>query len=294
MRKIIYLFLLFSGFVKAQELNCTVQINTQTLTNSNQPIFKTLERSLNEFVNNTKWTSKNYKQNEKIDCSMVINVTSYGSDQFMATIQVSSSRPVYNSTYSSPVFNFNDKDFNFRYVEYENLIYNPNSFDSNLVSVMAFYAYVIIGIDADTFAPHAGSEYFRTAQEIGSLAQSGNYKGWSQADGNQTRFMLTNELMSGTFEEIRNTMYAYHSKGLDVMNQDVKTGKEKIKEALISLNKVYVARPNSFLMRVFFDAKSNEVQSIFSGGPQINIADLVDNLNKVSPTNASKWAAIKF
>jgi len=294
MRKIIYIFLLFSGFIQAQELNCIVQINTQTLTNSNQPIFKTLERSLNEFVNNTKWTNKPYKQNEKIDCSMVINVTSYGSDQFVATIQVSSSRPIYNSTYSSPVFNFNDKDFNFRYIEYENLIYNPNSFDSNLVSVMAFYSNIIIGIDADTFSLLGGSDYFRTAQEIGSLAQGGNYKGWSQADGNQSRFMLTNELMSGTFEDIRTAMYNYHSKGLDIMNQDLKVGKEKVKEAIISLNKVYSARPNAFLTRVFFDAKSDEIQTIFSGGPQIAIADLVDNLNKISPINSSKWASIKF
>lgn len=294
MRKIIYFFLLFSGFIQAQELNCTVQINTQTLTNSNQPIFKTLERSLNEFVNNTKWTNKPYKQNEKIDCAMVINVTSYGSDQFVASIQVSSSRPVYNSTYSSPVFNFNDKDFNFRYIEYENLVYNPNSFDSNLVSIMAFYSYVIIGIDADSFSPLGGSDYFRTAQEIGSLAQQGNYKGWSQADGNQTRFMLTNELLSGTFEPIRTAIYDYHSKGMDVMNQDLKAGKEKVKEAIISLNKVYSARPNAFLTRVFFDAKSDEIQSVFSGGPQIAIADLVDSLNKISPINSSKWASIRF
>lgn len=294
MRKIIYFFLLFSGFIQAQELNCTVQINTQTLTNSNQPIFKTLERSLSEFVNNTKWANKPYKQSEKIDCSMVINVTSYGSDQFVATIQVSSSRPIYNSTYSSPVFNFNDKDFSFKYVEYENLIFNPNSFDSNLVSILAFYSYVIIGIDADTFSPLGGSDYFRTAQEIGSLAQGGNYKGWSQADGNQSRFMLTNELMSGTFEDIRTTLYNYHSKGLDVMSQDLKAGKEKVKEAIISLNKVYSVRPNAFLTRVFFDAKSDEIQSIFSGGPQITIADLVDSLNKISPINSSKWASIRF
>lgn len=294
MRKIIYFFLLFSGSIQAQELNCVVQVNTQTLTNANQPIFKTLERSLTEFVNNTKWTNKPYKQSEKIDCSMVINVSTYGSDQFVATIQVSSSRPIYGSTYTSPVFNFNDKDFNFRYVEYENLVFNPNSFDSNLVSVMAFYANVIIGIDADTFSPLSGSDNFRFAQEIGSLAQSGNYKGWSQADGNQTRFMLTNELMSGTFEDIRTAMYNYHSKGLDTMNQDLKGGKEKIKGAILSLNKVYSARPNAFLTRVFFDAKSDEIQSIFSGGPQIAIADLVDNLNKLSPINSSKWSSIKF
>lgn len=295
MHKIISFFLImFFGVVNAQELNCEVKINSQALTNANQPIFKTLERSLNEFVNNTKWTNKAYKQKEKIDCSMFITVSSYGSDQFVATIQVSSSRPIYNSTYSSPVFNFNDKDFSFKYIEYENLIFNPNSFDSNLVSVLAFYSYVILGMDADTFSPLGGSDYYQTAQEIGSLAQSGNYKGWSQSDGNQNRYFLANELLSGTFEPIRMAMYDYHFKGLDTMNQDVKAGKEKVKAAVVSLEKIHAVRPNAFLTRVFFDAKSDEIQSVFSAGPQIGITDLVDSLNKISPLNSSKWANIRY
>jgi hypothetical protein len=290
-----FVALLFCFSVHSQELNCIVKINSQSLTNANQPIFKTLETSLVDFVNKTKWTNKKFKQNEKIDCTIFINVTSYGSDQFAATLQVSSSRPVFGSSYASPVLNINDKDFNFRYVEFENLIYNPNSFDSNLVSVIAFYASIIVGIDADTYEYNSGKEFYQQAQEIVNLAQQSSFRGWSQNDGgSQNRFFLANDLMSGTFDAVKMALYKYHRKGLDLMSDDVKKGKEGVKQAILELEKVHAIRPNAYLTRLFFDAKSDEILSIFSGGPQINTADLVENLNRFSPINASKWATIKF
>ncbi|WP_396178381.1 DUF4835 family protein [Flavobacterium sp.] len=292
---IFFVALLFCFSVHSQELNCIVKINSQSLTNANQPIFKTLETSLVDFVNKTKWTNKKFKQNEKIDCTIFINVTSYGSDQFAATLQVSSSRPVFGSSYASPVLNINDKDFNFRYVEFENLIYNPNSFDSNLVSVIAFYASIIVGIDADTYEYNSGKEFYQQAQEIVNLAQQSSFRGWSQNDGgSQNRFFLANDLMSGTFDGVKMVLYNYHRKGLDLMSDDVKKGKEGVKQAILELEKVHAIRPNAYLTRIFFDAKSDEILSIFSGGPQINTADLVENLNRFSPINASKWATIKF
>jgi hypothetical protein len=252
-----FIVFIFCFSVQAQELNCMLKINAQSLTNSNQPIFKTLETSLSDFVNKTKWTSKEFRQNEKIDCTIFINVTSYGADQFVATLQVSSSRPAFGSSYNSPVLNFNDKDFNFKYVEYENLIYNPNSFDSNLVSVIAFYASVIVGIDADTYAYNSGKEFYEQAQSIVNLAQQSSYKGWSQNDGgSQNRFFLANDLMSGTFDSIKSALYNYHIKGLDVMNEDVKKGKEGVKQALLELEKINAIRPNAFLTLIFFDEKN--------------------------------------
>lgn len=287
--------ILFCFAVQSQELNCIVKINSQTLTNSNQSVFKTLEKSLTDFVNKTKWTNKKFKQNEKIDCTIFINVSAYGSDQFVATVQVGSSRPVFNSTYNSPVLNFNDKDFSFKYIEYENLVFNPNSFDSNLVSVMAYYAYVIIGVDADTYDLNSGKPYYQQAQEIVNLAQQSSYKGWSQNDGgSQNRFFLTNDLMSGTYDPIKLALYNYHINGLDKMSEDLNRGKDGVKQALLNLEKIHAIRPNAFLTRVFFDAKSDEILSIFSGGPQIKITDLVDNLNRISPLNSSKWSTIKF
>lgn len=281
--------------IHSQELNCIVKINSQSLTNSNQPVFKTLETSLNDFVNKTRWTNKKFKQNEKIDCTIFITVSSYGSDQFVATLQVGSSRPIFNSSYASPVLNFNDKDFNFKYVEFENLIFNPNSFDSNLVSVIAYYAYVIIGLDADTYELNSGKEYYEQAQGIVNGAQQSNYRGWSQNDGgSQNRFFLVNDLMSGTYDPIKSVLYDYHINGLDLMSENAAKGKEGVKQAVLNLEKMYAIRPNAFLTRIFFDAKSDEILSVFSGGPQIKITDLVDNLNRISPLNSSKWSTIRF
>lgn len=294
MRNILSLFLvLVFSYAHAQELNCKVTVNAQQLPNSNQQVFKTLETSLSEFVNQTQWTSQTLKQNEKINCSMYITISANSSDQFTATIQVQSSRPIYNSTYSSPILNFNDKDFSFKYTEFESLNFNPTAFESNLVSVISFYSYVILGIDADSFVSNSGNAYFETAQNISNNAQQSGYKGWSQADGNQSRYFLINDLLSPTYSEIRQTIYDYHT-GLDGMNQDLKASKEKIKKSLINLGKIYALRPNAYLTRVFFDAKSDEIVSVFSGGPSIAITDLVDNLNKISPMNSNKWAMIKY
>ena len=174
------LLVLLSLSVKGQELNCTIQVNADRITDANTQIFRTLETSLNEFVNNTRWSNKNFDRGERIECSIFINVSGYDSHNFTATMQVQSSRPIYNSTYASPVFNYNDKDVSFRYLENENLIYNPNSYDSNLVALMAFYANIIIGMDADSFKLNSGTPYYQAAQNMASLAQGGGYKGWSQ------------------------------------------------------------------------------------------------------------------
>lgn len=294
MRKILFLLLLIAGSVQAQELNCTVKINFDRITNANTQIFKTLERSLTEFVNKTRWTNQTFGENERIESTMFINVSAYNSDQFSASIQVQSSRPAFNSTYSSPIFNFNDKDFNFRYVEFENLIFNPNSYDSNLVSVIAFYSYIIMGLDADSFSPKGGTPYFELAQNVAILAQQGGSKGWNQSDGNISRYFLINDLMSNTFAPYREALYQYHSTGIDVMSDDLKKGKENIKNSIKTLAQIYELRPNALLTRVFFDAKSDEIVSIYTGGPSIGIADLVENLNRISPLNSSKWGGIRF
>lgn len=281
------------GFLQAQQLNCTVTINSQMVSNTNQQVYKTLQNSISDFVNNTDWTGTKLKQNEKINCSMYVTLNSHNGDQFSGTIQIQSSRLIFNSTYSSPIFNFNDKDFNFNYTEFQNLLFNPNSYDGNLISVLSFYSYVILGMDADTFVPMAGDHFFEIAQNIANVAQQGGSKGWSQSDGMQSRYYLINDILAPMYTELRHTSINYH-KGLDEMTQDLKSSKEKIKTALINTQKVNLVRPNAFFTRVFFDAKSDEIVSIFSGGPTISITDLLETLNKVSPLNASKWSEIKF
>lgn len=289
-----YIIIFLSMATYGQELNCVVTINSDRIDNTNQQIFKTLQKSVSEFVNKTKWTDQAYKSNERIDCTMFINVSSYSNDQFAATIQVQSSRPVFNSSYSTTILNFNDKEFNFKYQEFENLLYNPNSFESNLVSVLAFYSYIIIGMDADTFSPMGGTDHFVAAQEIVNLAQSSGYKGWSQSDGNQNRYFLVSDLLSTTYIPIRELLYTYHINGIDMMANEPEAAKESVKKSLLSIQSVYASRSNAFLTRVFFDAKADEIQSMFSGGPKIDIADLISSLSRFSPTNASKWSAIRY
>jgi hypothetical protein len=294
MNKIFTILLLLSvGFTQAQQLNCIVKVNSETLANANLQVFKTLETSLNEFINKTDWNGQIMKQSEKINCSMYITILSNNSDQFTATLQVQSSRPIYNSSYSSPVLNYNDKDFSFRYTEFENLLFNPTVFESNLVSVISFYSYVILGMDQDTFLLESGNPNFEIAQNITNVAQQSSYKGWSQIDGNQNRYFLINDMLSGSFSTVRKTALDYHS-GLDLMAKDLKGAKEKIKASLLDLGKLNSSKPNAFLTRIFFDAKSDEILSIFSGGPSITVSDLIDSLNKTSPLNAGNWEMIKY
>jgi hypothetical protein len=289
-----FLFFLLVSMAQAQQLNCTVQINTDKLPTPNNQVFKTLQKSITEFVNKTDWNGEVYKQDEKINCSMVIIVDSYDSNQFSATIQVQSSRPVFNSSYTTPVFNYNDKDFGFTYIEFENLNFNPSSFDSNLVSVLSYYSYMILGFDGDTYSFKGGKNAFDTAQQIVNVAQQSGYKGWSQSESNQNRYFLVNDVLSGTYEPYRQALYKYHREGLDTMASDLKTAKNKIIEAVTTLNEIYKARPSAFLTRVFFDAKADELVSILSGGPKVSLTDTIDLLGKLSPINTSKWATIKL
>ncbi|HZW62998.1 MAG TPA: DUF4835 family protein [Flavobacteriaceae bacterium] len=293
-------FLLFFFFVnisiQAQEFNCTVVVNAQLTGNENLQIFKTLEKQLNEFVNNTKWTNKNFEPQERINCNMVItiNKNTAGSDLFQGTIQVQASRPIYGSTYSTPIYNFNDKDFNFQYVEFQNLIFNPNQFESNLMSVLAYHLYMILGLDADSYQENGGDSYYRQVQTIVNYSQQENYSGWKLEDGLQSRFILIDNLLSPTFKEFRSAMYSYHIKGLDIMHSSPKDGKQAVADAIQSLTVMNSRRPNSFLLRTFFDAKADEIEQIFSGGPNVNISELVGALQKMAPTHAAKWRNIKF
>ncbi|GGZ67522.1 type IX secretion system protein PorD [Algibacter mikhailovii] len=295
MRNIFLLLLVcfcFKGV--SQELNCNVVVDARQTGNENFPIFKTLEKQVTEFINNTKWTDKTYKSQERINCSMVINVSAYSGETFRATLQIQSSRPIYGSSFSTPTYNFNDKDFTFTYLEFQNLIYNPTQFESNLISVLAFHVYMVLAIDADSFSPKGGDDYFKQAQVITNYSQQGNFKGWKLEDGLQSRFALIDNILSPTFKEYREVLYDYHRMGLDRMSENVKTGKDAIASSLKKFEIMNRRRPNSFLLRTFFDAKSDEIEQIFSEGPNVNIAEVKEILQKVAPMYSSKWQNIKF
>ncbi len=291
---ILFLAFLYSSVGFSQELRATVAINYEQVNNGNPQLFKNLEKQVTEFLNNTKWTENEVKETEKIECNFFINVTSYGSNNFEATLQIQASRPVFNSTLSTPILNINDKNFNFRFIEFENMIYDAKSFTSNLVSVMAFYTNLIIGIDGDSYSKLGGTEYLKIASNIVTVAQSSGFKGWSQSEsGNNNRNFLISDMLSTTYEPFRTAMYLYHRDGLDLMADNIKAGKEGVAKAIITLSEIQKSRPNSLLVRTFCDTKADELVAIFSGGPKMDIGPLVENLNKISPLNSQKWNRIR-
>lgn len=295
MRNILFILFFTLGFTTfSQELNCSIVVNAQQTGNENLTIFKNLERQLTEFVNKTTWTNRTFAPQERINCNMVITITDYSGEAFQGTIQAQSSRPVYGSSYGTPIYNVNDKDFSFRYLEFQNIIFNPTQYESNLISTIAFHIYMILALDADSFSKNGGDPYLKQAQTIVNYSQQENYKGWKLEDGLQSRFALIDNLLSPTFKEFRNVMYSYHREGLDIMSVNAKQGKETIATSLKQFEAMNTRRPNSFLLRTFFDAKSDEIEKIFSDGPSVNIASVKETLQKVAPTYASKWRNIKF
>ncbi|MBS9463096.1 DUF4835 family protein [Flagellimonas sp. 389] len=296
MRRLVLLsfFLSFSHGLVAQELNCTVTVNSDQVGQTNQQIFRTLERSLSDFVNKNKWTNRVYKENERVSARMFITVTQYESDRFEANIQVQSSRPVFNTSYESPVFNYKDDAFNFVYQEFQPIVYNENVFDSNLVGVITYYIYIILGLDADTFSLEGGDDMFRKAQNLVTQAQGSNFSGWNQETGERTRFELIDNLLSNSFREYRIAMYNYHRKGLDILGDNNSTGKQVIAGSMRLFETLIKRRPNAFLIQTFFDAKSEEIQSIFSDGPKVDIVKLKETLNNVAPFYSSTWNEIKY
>ena len=285
--------LFLSEQIYSQELNAQVIVNSDLVNQTNQQIFKTLERSLNEFINTQVWTNQEFLTQEKITCSFVFNLSAYSNDQFEATLQVQSQRPVFNTNYDSPVLNFLDKDIVFSYQEFQPLFFNTSSFESNLVSLISFYAYVILGLDADSFAPNGGNPYFETARQIVNLAQNTSRKGWKPSDGIRNRFWLIDGLRSNAFREYRQVLYAYHRNGLDQMTTDPVAGKQALMESIQQLEPLYQRRPDTFLIQIFFDAKVEEIVNIFTEGPKVDFKKTEVVLKKIAPFFGASWKQIK-
>ncbi|MCB0457610.1 MAG: DUF4835 family protein [Flavobacteriaceae bacterium] len=290
-----FLLIVFSLItLQAQELNATVTIDAEQTGQPNYQVFRTLKDQLTDLLNNTTWTNREFLTQERIDCNFTLIITSFESTSFSGSLQVQSSRTTFNSIYDSPIYNYNDRQFNFEYSEFQPLVFNVNTFDSNLVSVLAYHVYTIIGLDADTFAPNGGDEFFTTAKQIVNNAASSNFSGWKATDGTQSRYRYNDAIISNVYQEYREALYTYHRQGLDKMESNAKDGKLKIIEAVAKLKNVNDRRPNSYLLRTFFDAKADEISSIFSGGPQVDINTLVEHLNRIAPTRRSNWSSIKI
>lgn len=286
---------LCGSWMNAQELNLTVQVNAQNIAQPDQSIFKTLETSLQEFINNTKWTDREVADEERIEGALIFIVNNFDNNRFQGNFQLSASRPVYNSTYTSTIFNYKDNDINFEYVESAPLFYNASQFESNLNSLITFYVYTILGIHADTFALKGGQEYHEQAQNIVNLAQSSRNVGWNPTDGNGrvSRYRLNDDILSDAFKEYREVMYNYHLNGLDKFALNAKETKQRMQEYILLFQEMNQRRPNSLLQRTFFDAKADEITDIYTDGPPVNISNLKESLQQLAPNQNTKWRTIK-
>lgn len=294
-RIFITLFFVFAGLrISAQELNCQVSIVSQQVQGTvEKQVFEQMQKIVFEFMNNTKWTKDLYTQQERIDCSILINVTQkLSTDEYLGTIQIQSRRPVYKSSYYSPLFNYIDENFQFRFQQFTQLEFNLNTFQNNLTSVLAFYAYVVIAMDYDSYSPLGGTQYWQMAQTIVNNAQTTSEKGWKSSEGTKNRYWLIENQLQPVFQGIRDCNYKYHREGLDIMSDKVDQGRANILSSLDLLVPVYNNRPASFNMQIFFNAKGDELVNVFSKGLPEEKSKAVEKLMLVDPANTTKYLKI--
>lgn len=294
MRRILLFFIFLSSItISSQELNCQVTVNFDQVSGSNRQVFTTLETAISEFVNQKKWTDKTVKSQERINCAMNIIITKRDNNTFEGSIQIQSTRPVYGTSYETPVLNIRDNDFNFKYNEFDQFIYNPTRFDSNLISTIVFYTYIILGVDADSFALNGGETYLKEAENVTLQAQQSGLAAWSNQVGVQNRFQMIDNLLSPGLNQFRSVIYNYHRKGLDKLTGDAKIAKQSLENSIITLDRLFNKVIGNPLLRLFFDAKADEIVNLYSDGPNTRSKQrLIAVLQKISPNNSSKWRNI--
>jgi len=283
--------------INCQELNCNVQISAQRIQGSNRQVFENMQRDVYEFMNNTVWTNHVFSYSERIDCNILINLTDQlSADEFKGTIQVQLRRQAFNTTYNSTLLNFIDNSFQFRYVEFQPLEFDPGSHRSNLVSVLAYYSYIILGFDYDSYSPMGGTEYFQMAEKIVTNAQNTPEAGWKPYDAsrNRNRYWLVKNILNSEYEGVRQFIYNYYINGLDRMESRISEARTSMVESLRDIQEVYRRKPDPFmyLVQVVMDSKSDELINIFSGAFPEEKSRVVEILTEVDPANKSKYEKI--
>ncbi|MDP1621637.1 MAG: DUF4835 family protein [Bacteroidales bacterium] len=293
---LITLLLVFSSSgLHSQELNCMINVSTPKLSGTDKKIFQTLQTAVYEFVNNRKWSTFNFKQEERIECTMLITINErLSADDFRGTMNVVIRRPVLNAAYNSVLLNTVDRNIQFRYVEYQPLDYADGTFTSNLTSILAFYSYTIIGFYMDSFSPSGGTPYFEKAQEVVNAAQNSSEPGWKAYESDKNRYWIINNYMNSANSELRDFSYRFHRLGLDQMYEKVDQGRNIVSESLEVLQKLYNAKPNLYALQLIFDAKRDEFVNIYADQrvapmEKTNITNL---LKEIDPANSSKYQAI--
>ncbi|MGB1056966.1 MAG: DUF4835 family protein [Flavobacteriales bacterium] len=275
---------------RAQELNCTVTVIAPQISNVDVSRFDALEDGIREFMNGRRWTNDNFEFEERIECTIQLTVSeAVGSTVFKGSMQVQSSRPVFNSDYNTPVLLVNDGDIQFEWLDNSTILFNPGQHRDNLSSLLAYYAYMILGMDYDTFSLEGGTPHFLQAQAIVANAQNAGERGWKASQGKQNRYWLVENHLSQTFRPVRTCLYNYHRKGLDVLFQDIEGGRLTIAESLIDMRSTNRIRPGSYNIQVFFLSKSDEIINIFSPAPDAERGRLLPILKQLDPGNIQSY-----
>lgn len=285
----------FTGSLAAQELNCEVVVNHSQIQGTNTQIFTTLENALKEFINNRKWTDAQYDVHERIRCSMNILVKEYSDEgRFVCELIVQSVRPVWQSSFQTPVFSFRDTEFTFNYLEYDPLELRENTVDNNLTAVIAYYAYMIIGLDMDTMSPQGGTELFRKAGNIVSTAQTMSEKGWRAFDSTRNRYALVTDYLEEGILPFRQLMYEYHKEGMDEFTINPSRARANITSFLPALNTAMQNKPMSVWPQLFTETKKDELVNIYSQATQREKEEVYDILSKINPSLSNDWNKIKM
>ncbi|MCS6974526.1 MAG: DUF4835 family protein [Cyclobacteriaceae bacterium] len=295
MRKILFLLAWFTVVeVRSQELNCVVTINVgPRVRTTDQNVFRDMKNAFQQFLNSRKWTNDTYAPHERINCSFLININDMPAiGVFNASVQIQAARPVYNTTYTSLIFNFADREWDFEYVESQPLEFNDNTFMSNLTSMLAFYAYMIIGIDNDTFSELGGNPQFQRALQVVNNAQTSNRNGWQPTGSNRNRYWLIENYLNPQFTEIRRAMYRYHRLGMDTFEKDPDNSRQVILDCLKSIKKARDINPNAIIVISFFDAKTRELANIFSEGQLPVRREAYDLIVAMDPSNQAGYEKI--
>ena len=280
-----------------QELKCTISINSEQVQGSNKAVFTTLQQSMEEFVNTQRWTNMTFQEKERIECSMMIVVKSVQDNMFVCEFTCQSRRPVFGTTYTTPTLNIKDANFTFTYQEYDRMEFQYNTFTSNLTAMVAYYCYLIIGHDMDSFAKLGGTPYFQVCEDIVTSAQSASLDnaemvGWKAFESNRNRYALTNNLMDEAFKKYRAYYYDYHRHGLDEMVNNVANGRARIAKDIKVLKEAYNARPATYLVGTFLDAKSDELVNIFKSGTADEKKIVYELLMDIDPTRQDTYENI--
>jgi hypothetical protein len=290
---LLFMFCVLQNMI-AQELNCVVEVDARQIEGSEKVMFQDMEKDIFKLVNGRKWTNDEFDIQERIDCSIIINLTErVSANQFKGNIQVQASRPVYNTNFKTPIMNVRDEDFTVRYNQFEPLQYNEGSYSGELVTILAYYIYMILGYDYDSFSLEGGTKYFQEAQRIVNNAQSSPETGWKAFEDQKNRYWLVENTLSARFKPMRKMYYNYHRHGFDLMQQDITRARKQITESLKGLRPIHNVAPSSYNMQVLFNAKLRELINLYENATPAEKTEITELLITLDPGHANEYEKLR-